>query len=182
MSHRQVVAVPCAAVAAWLVVLATAWAAALPEIPDKLKVPAGQTLAADLQATGVQIYVCAARKDDATKFEWTLKAPEAELFDAAGKKVVKHYGGPTWEADDGSKVVGELKARDDSPDPNAIPWLLLTAKSVSGSGMLGKTVSIQRLQTVGGKAPADGCSQAAQAGSEVRVAYQARYAFYTAKP
>jgi hypothetical protein len=181
MSQRRVVAVPCAAVAAWLILLATAWAAAPPEVPDKLKVPADQTLAADLQATGVQIYVCTARKDDATKFEWTLKAPEAELFDTAGKKVAKHYGGPTWEADDGSKVVGELKARDDGPDPNAIPWFLLTAKSVSGSGMLGRTASIQRLQTVGGKAPADGCSQAAQAGSEVRVPYKARYVFYTAK-
>jgi hypothetical protein len=181
MSHR-VVAVPCAALAAGLVLVATALAAAPPEVPDKLKVSADQVLAVDLQATGVQIYVCAARKDDATKFEWTLKAPDAELFNAAGKKVVKHYGGPTWEADDGSKVVGELKARDDGPDPNAIPWLLLTAKTVSGDGMLGKTTSIQRLQTFGGKAPAGGCSEAAQVGKEIRIPYRARYVFYTAKP
>jgi hypothetical protein len=182
MSQRRFVAVPSAGLATGLVLVATALAAAPPEVPDKLKVPADQTLAVDLQATGVQIYVCGARKDDATKFEWTLKAPEAELFDATGKKVVKHYGGPTWEADDGSKVVGELKARDDGPDSNAIPWLLLTAKTVSGSGMLGKTTSIQRLQTVGGKAPPDGCSEAAQAGKEVRIPYRARYVFYAAKP
>jgi hypothetical protein len=160
----------------------TGLAAAPPEVPDKLKVPEGQTLAFDLRAEGVQIYVCGARKDDATKFEWTLKAPEAELFDASGKKVVRHYGGPTWEADDGSKVVGELKARDDGPDPNAIPWLLLSAKMTSGNGMLAKTASIQRLRTVGGKAPADGCSEAAQVGHEVRIPYQAHYAFYTQKP
>ena len=182
MPHRRVVAVPPAALAAWLAFMASPLAATLPEVPDKLKVPAEQTLVLDLAATGVQIYVCTARKDDATKFEWTLKAPEAELFDAAGKKVVKHYGGPSWEADDGSKVVGELKARDDGPDPNAIPWLLLTAKTVSGSGTLGKTTSIQRLQTVGGKAPADGCSEAAQAGKEIRIPYRARYVFYTGKP
>jgi hypothetical protein len=180
MPHRRVI--PSAAIAAGLVLLAPALAATLPDVPDKLKAPADQTLALDLQASGVQIYVCSARKDDATKLEWTLKAPDAELADAAGKKVIKHYGGPTWEAMDGSKVVGELKARDDGPDPNAIPWLLLSAKTVSGTGMLSRTASIQRLSTVGGKAPADGCSQAAQAGTEIRVPYRARYVFYTAKP
>src|SRR5208282_2862008 len=131
---------------------APALAADAAGVPDKLKAPEGQTLALDLRAEGVQIYVCSARKDDTTKFEWTLKAPEAELFDASGKKVVKHYAGPTWEATDGSKVVGELKARDDGPDPNAIPWLLLSAKMTSGNGLLAKTTSIQRLETVGGKA------------------------------
>ena len=161
---------------------AVARAATPPEVPDKLKVPQGQVLAFDLRAEGVQIYVCAARKDDATKFEWTLKAPQADLFDAKGNKVVKHYAGPTWEAADGSKVVGEAKARDDGPDPNAIPWLLLSAKTTSGNGMLAKTVSIQRLRTVGGKAPAEGCSEAAQAGREVKVPYQAHYAFYTQTP
>jgi hypothetical protein len=170
---------PLAALAACLVVKASALPATAPAVPEALKVPAEQTLALDLRATGVQIYVCAARKDDATKFEWTLKAPEAELFDATGKKVAKHYAGPTWEADDGSKVVGKLKARDDGPDPNAIPWLLLSAETVSGSGMLAKTASIQRLSTSGGKAPADGCSAAAQAGREIRVPYTARYVFYT---
>jgi hypothetical protein len=180
MPSRRLVIVP-TVLLLWAV-SATGLAAAPPEVPDKLKAPEGQTLAFDLRAEGVQIYVCSARKDDATKFEWTLKAPEAELFDASGKKVVKHYGGPTWEADDGSKVVGEVKARDDGPDPNAIPWLLLSAKMTSGNGMLAKTVSIQRLRTVGGKAPADGCSEAAQAGHEVRIPYQAHYAFYTQKP
>jgi hypothetical protein len=180
MLRRRLVVVPTVAWV-WVALNAAPFAATLPEVPDKLQVPAGQTLAFDLRAEGVQIYVCSARKDDATKFEWTLKAPEAELFDASGKKVLKHYAGPTWEAADGSKIVGEVKARDD-PDPNAIPWLLLSAKVISDNGMLGKIVSVQRLHTVGGKAPADGCSEAAQAGREVRVRYQARYAFYTQKP
>ncbi len=181
MLRRRLVVVATAAWV-WVALSAAPFALTLPEVPDKLQAPAGQALAFDLLGEGVQIYVCAARKDDATKFEWSLKAPEAELFDASGKKVVKHYAGPTWEAADGSKVVGEVKARDDGPDPNAIPWLLLSAKVTSGNGMLGKIVSVQRLHTVGGKAPADGCSEAAQAGREVRVPYQARYAFYMQKP
>jgi hypothetical protein len=180
MPHRLAL-LSVVAISLWLAGAAAALAA-LPDVPDKLAVPADQALALELQATGVQIYSCAARKDDAAKFEWTLLAPEADLSDAAGKKVVHHYAGPSWEAADGSKVVGELKARDAGPDANAIPWLLLSTKSTGGNGVLSKTTSIQRLRTVGGKAPATGCAQAADAGKEVRIPYQAVYYFYTAKP
>ena len=115
------------------------------------------------------------------RFEWSFKAPEAELFDSDGKKIGRHYAGPTWEANDGSKVVGEVKAKDNGPDPNAIPWLLLSAKSTSGSGIFSQTQSIQRLNTVGGQAPAEGCNQA-QFGKETRVPYKAKYYFYIARP
>jgi len=151
-----------------------------PVIPDSLKAPPTQLLALETRASGVQIYECRATKDNPARFEWAFIAPEAELLDKAGVKVGKHYAGPTWEAIDGSKVVGEVKARDDGPDPNAIPWLLLSAKSTSGSGMLNKTTMIQRLATDGGKAPAD-CGNA-DAGKQVRVPYKAIYNFYIAKP
>ena len=152
-----------------------------PLVPENLKVPASQTLAVVAQASGAQIYECNASKADPARFEWVFKAPEAELFDNAGKKIGKHYAGPTWESDDGSKVVGEVKARDDGPDVNAIPWLLLSAKSAEGNGTFGKTQSVQRVKTVGGKAPADGCNQA-QLGKFARVAYRATYNFYVARP
>lgn len=182
MPHRRIAALPC--ITLWLLLLLSACplAAAPPDVPDKLRVPTDQVLARELQAVGVQIYVCGPRKEDASQFEWALRAPEAELFDAAGQKIAKHYGGPTWEAGDGSKIVGEVKARDDGPDPNAIPWLLLSAKSTSGSGILSRTLSVQRLRTSGGKAPVDGCRLAADAGREVRVPYRAVYYFYTATP
>jgi hypothetical protein len=127
-------------------------------VPENLRAPAGQVLSLEAQATGVQIYVCNASKTDPTRFEWIFKAPEADLFDGVGKKIGKHYAGPTWESNDGSKVLGEVTARDDGPDAGAIPWLLLKGKSPSGSGVFGQTQSIQRVRTVGGKAPAQGCS------------------------
>ena len=151
-----------------------------PVVPENLRVPATQTLSVVAQAAGVQIYECAAGKTDPTRFEWALKAPEAQLVDSAGKSIGKHYAGPTWESNDGSKAVGEVKARDDGPDPNAIPWLLMSAKSTEGNGIFGKTQSVQRLNTVGGKAPADGCSQA-QVGKEARIPYRATYYFYVAR-
>jgi hypothetical protein len=103
----------------------------IPVVPDGLKAPPTQRLALETRASGVQIYECRASKDNPARFEWVFIAPEAELFDSAGKKIGKHYAGPTWESNDGSKVVGEVKARDDGPDSNAIPWLLLSAKSTS---------------------------------------------------
>ena len=159
------------------VALLAACAAPGPPVPDELRVPFGQTLLLEARATGVQVYECRASKDDAARFEWSFKAPEAELFDATGKKIGRHYAGPTWESNDGSKVVGAVKAQRDAPEADAIPWLLLTAKSTSGGGVLGRTASIQRVGTVGGRAPASGCSRA-QAGQEARVAYRASYYFY----
>lgn len=169
------------AMQASLVALFTGCAATMtatpPTVPDNLKVPATQTLSLETQATGVQIYECNASKADPTRYEWVFKAPEAELFDRAGKNIGKHYAGPTWESNDGSRVVGEVKARDNGPDSSAIPWLLLSAKSTSGSGILSRTQSIQRVDTVGGKAPMESCNQS-QAGKEARVPYRAKYYFY----
>src|SRR6266705_4784286 len=136
-------------------------------VPENLKVPATQTLSVVAQATGVQIYECAASKTNPTRFEWAFKAPEAQLVDNTGKSIGKHYAGPTWEANDGSKAVGEVKARDDGPAVTAIAWLLLAAKTTSGNGVFNRTQSIQRLYTVGGKAPTGACTRA-QLGKEAR--------------
>jgi hypothetical protein len=151
------------------------------DIPDSLRVPATEVLAYRAKAKGVQIYRCAAGKDDAAHFAWLLKAPEADLYDAAGGKIGKHYAGPTWEARDGGKVIGEVVAHANSPDPNGIAWLLLKANSAPGTGIFGNVRYVQRLHTVGGIAPADGCDQST-AGSETRVQYSADYWFYVDKP
>ena len=44
--------------------------------------------------------------------------------------------------------------------------------------MLSKTTFIQRLNTTGGVAPADGCSTSADVGKQVLVPYTADYYFY----
>jgi hypothetical protein len=180
MKTQSIVAVGAASLVALLAACATSKAGTSPVVPDNLRVPANQTLSLEARAAGAQIYDCKPSKDDPARFEWVFRSPEADLFDAEGKKIGRHYAGPTWESSDGSKVVGEVKARDDGPDPKAIPWLLLGAKSTSGGGVLGRTESVQRVQTVGGIAPAGGCGPA-QAGQEIRVPYGAMYYFY-AKP
>jgi hypothetical protein len=152
-----------------------------PLVSDKLKVPPTDTLAFAATAKGMQIYECRANKDNANQYEWVLKAPEADLFDARGKKVGHHYGGPSWESGDGSKVTGELKGSEPSTDANAIPWLLLSARTHEGRGIFSRVNSIQRLETRGGKAPSGGCDQPAM-GKQLQVPYTAVYYFYDSKP
>jgi hypothetical protein len=178
MKRSNLFSFPLAALSAGLCGCAGVVTAPPASVPEALKPPAAQTLVLKAQGSGVQIYECKAAKDDTARFEWALKAPEADLFDDAGKRIGKHYAGPSWEALDGSKVVGEMKARDNGPDPSAVPWLLLAAKSTSGSGVLSTVQWIQRLETSGGKAPAQGCD-AEHAGAEARVAYKAEYYFYS---
>jgi hypothetical protein len=57
--------------------------------------PAREELILIGRATGFQIYVC--RPDADGKPAWTLKAPEAELFDEQGRSIGRHFGGPTWQ-------------------------------------------------------------------------------------
>jgi hypothetical protein len=145
-------------------------------VPANLKPAANASLAMIVPAKGVQIYECRAARDKAG-YEWAFVAPEADLFDANGKKIGRHYAGPVWESADGSKVAGSLKARADAAAAGAIPWLLLDAKSIGMQGAFSGVASIQRLNTAGGVAPKDGCTQA-DAGKAARVGYTADYYFF----
>jgi hypothetical protein len=147
------------------------------EVPQQIQPPANEQLLLRVHAKGDQIYTC---KGDREQFTWTLKAPDAQLFDKDGKPFGKHFAGPSWEANDGSRVTGKGVANAPSPDPDSIPWLLVNILSHDGSGVLSRATTIQRLNTKGGKAPASGCDPS-HAGQEVRVPYSADYLFYGPK-
>ena len=147
-----------------------------PPGPD-IKVPDGQTALLKALGKGVQIYGCKATAADPGKFDWSFKAPEADLTNEHGEKIAKHYAGPTWEANDGSKVVGQVQKKVDAPRPGAVPWLLLKAKTNEGTGTFARVTYIQRVDTEGGVAPAAGCDQA-HVTTEARVDYRANYYFY----
>jgi hypothetical protein len=146
-------------------------------IPQQLQPPANEQILLQIHAKGDQVYIC---KGDAGQFMWTLKAPDAQLFDKDGKPFGRHFAGPSWEANDGSRVVGKAVANSPSPDADSVPWLLVTILSRDGSGVLSHVTSIQRLNTKGGKAPMSGCD-ASHDGQEVRAPYSADYRFYAPK-
>lgn len=148
-----------------------------PAAPAALQPPADQRATEVLQARGVQIYECAADAARPGSHAWVFKAPEADLTDAQGRLLGTHFAGPTWQAADGSRLTGKLRARDPGPDPQAIPWLLLDATPAGSPGRFSAVRSIQRLQTVGGAMPGTPCD-AAHAGALARVPYRAVYVFF----
>ena len=148
-------------------------------LPDTLRPAVTEALSTTVGARGVQIYECRARKEGGS-YEWAFVAPDAVLLDARGRAIGHHGAGPYWQAADGSRVVGTVKARADAAAAGAIPWLLLSTKSSGPVGAFSDVTSIQRVNTVGGVAPATPCT-AQFAGTPARVPYTADYRLFTAR-
>lgn len=137
-------------------------------VPAAVQVPAGNTLEFRAHGVGVQIYTW-----NATLATWGASTPHAVLFNDGGVAGI-HYAGPTWQNDDGSKIVGK-KVAAVTVDADAIPWLLLSAVSTSGPGLFADVTYVQRLETKGGLAPtAPGTFN----GEQALVPYSAEYLFY----
>jgi len=138
--------------------------------------PQGSALLLEAPADGVQIYTCEAKGN---LFEWSFKAPEANLFDKQGRQIGTHFAGPTWKMADGSEIVGEVIAKADAPEKDAIQWLLLRTKAHQGQGILGEAAFIRRMDTKGGVAPTAGCD-ASHISEQARMRYSAIYQFLSA--
>ncbi len=101
------------------------------------------------------------------------------------------FGNATWQSSfDSSKVWAQtVHAIPPSPDvascPNsgAIACLLLQSignqQGPTGGRTLAQVTFVQRLNTKGGSAPAEGCSVAADVGKQALVPYSADYYFFT---
>lgn len=132
--------------------------------------------AIELLGKGVQIYTCTAGPAGPA---WSLKAPEATLRNSAGHVVGQHFAGPTWQATDGSKVVGAPLVASVPRGPASVPWLVLRATENDGeAGLFARVAYIVRSRTIGGIAPATGCD-AGHTGAEIRIPYSATYTFFT---
>jgi len=134
---------------------------------ESIDVPPHSRLLLRAVGSGDQIYGC-------VNGNWALKAPDAKLFNQEGSVIGRHFAGPTWQLNDGSRIKGKVVAKQVAPDATAVPWLLL--ESVGGTGRLGAVRFIQRTGTHGGNAPDGSCSQSAMR----RVPYTATYSFYEA--
>ena len=149
------------------------------QLPEAVRVPAGQTQAMSTTGRGEITYECRAKAGAAGAFEWAFVAPVATLVDGSGKTVGKYYAGPTWEAADGSKVTGKQVAIAPA-SPGSIPLQLVKTEPAMGQGAMQGMSYIQRLKTQGGVAPASPCT-AADAGRRQQVGYAADYVFYRAR-
>ena len=136
--------------------------------------------------------------------------PEATLFGFFGQdnQIITHFlspdtnpnkfapipvpfGSATWQSSfDSSKVWAQrlhavpAGSEPSCPNTGAIACLLLqsigTDEGPGGGKLLTKTTFIQRLNTKGGSAPADGCSDGNDVGKQTLVPYTADYYFFRA--
>lgn len=148
-----------------------------PEVPQQISV--GDTNKVHFHGFGVgfQIYTW-------NGTSWGGAVPDATLFDDDGNVVASHFGvfdangrfvGPAWQSNSGSKVVGKIPPAAVIMNEDAIPWLRLEAVNPEGPGILAATTFIQRVNTIGGKAPA---TDGAFVGQVARIPYKADYFFY----
>jgi hypothetical protein len=149
-------------------------------------------------ATGVQIYMC--EYDGSHHLTWLFRNPQATLYDSLGRAVIQHEAGPSWQAHDGSRIVGHPIAQMASASAGSIPQLLLETTSddkgsdkgensgensggnsgensgensaANSAGELSGVRYVQRLNTVGGGAPAQMCT------TEHQIAYSPYFANY----
>ncbi len=163
-----------------------------PPVPDTIQVPAGYKPFLSGHAVGTQGYVCVAV---GTGYQWSAYGPQATVFDADGQQVATHFlsptpytllPAPTWQhSRDSSAVWGQVLVSSTDPafvTPGAIPWLLLEA-TVVGQGPTGGSRYlaarfIQRVNTVGGKAPTTGCAATQDIAKRALVPYEADYFFF----
>jgi hypothetical protein len=116
-------------------------------------------------------------------------SPDANPNDAAPSPLP--FGSATWQSSlDTSRVWAQvlhgnsIPAGSDPTCPNAgsIPCLMLESigsqPGPTGGTILSRTTFIQRLNTRGGVAPAEGCSTSVEAGTQALVPYTADYYFY----
>jgi hypothetical protein len=144
-----------------------------PDVPPEIQVPAGNKVFLVGHAVGVQIYSC-------NGVAWGFVAPRANLYNDHGKLIITHFAGPTWQAKDGSRVVG-LAEKAVTVDRTAIPWVRLSAASTAAGpdgDRLVATTYIQRIATTGGLPPPAADCNPTTAGTVAEVPYTADYYFW----
>ena len=141
--------------------------------------PEGNSRIATYYAEGVQKYKAQQKPgSDPATYEWVFVAPEAALYDVTNKKVGTHGAGPYWTVSVADSIFGQhFTPVRSAPgfDASSIDCLLLMPKTgKTPTGIFANVDYIQRIATIGGKAPAQLPVNASQT---IDVKYTAIYRF-----
>jgi hypothetical protein len=125
---------------------------------------------------GVQRYTCVLSNGHRS---WQPIGPNAVLTGMDGHLRGRHSSGPSWQALDGSRIVGSVLQSIPSPRRDAISWLALSVREHHGQGQLDKVAFVFRLDTEGGQPPSARCGSGTGA-MTINVPYRAAYVFVPA--
>ena len=168
-----------------------------PPVPPGLEVEAPDTLFLVGHGVGTQNYECQP-VESLGRVDWVLFTPQATLFDDQNGQLTTHFFSPnpnladlnairaTWQDSDNTSAVWAkaVAASTDAPfvAPGAVAWVKLqvtgTKAGPAGDNTFAGATFVQRLNTVGGLAPATGCRVPTDIGSKRFVPYTADYFFY----
>jgi hypothetical protein len=149
---------------------------ALAALPALAAIPADEEPSFMLSASGTNLFQCKARIDDANAYAWHFVAPDLTLFEGS-RTAGTHKAASQFESgSDRTSLFGVLSATQPAGGNN-MPWARMRAVPAGDSGMFAGVTTIQRVNTAGGVAPAEGCN-AASVGNETRVNFSADYFFY----
>jgi hypothetical protein len=193
--RRRSVSLAAAGACLALLSAGNAFALTPPPVPEGLEAPADTKLFRIEHAVGTQNYMCLPSATAPSGYAWTPVGPQATLFNTHGRQTMTHFlsvnpeddvARATWQdSRDTSSVWAAMFETSSDPayvEPDAIPWLLLEVKGteggINGRERISRARWIQRLNTSGGKAPADGCAEAGDVGKREFVPYEADYLFY----
>jgi hypothetical protein len=164
-----------------------------PAVPPEIAVSSPNEAFLIGHAFGTQNYECQPAQN-LGRVAWTLFTPEATLLDELGNQLTTHFFSPnpieggtvvraTWQHSVDTSTVWARATGSVVVDPTAIAWVRLqtvgTRVGPNGGTTLSVTTFIQRVNTVGGVAPKDGCEQLDDVGRKAFVPYTADYVFYT---
>lgn len=189
MTHRSLSAISVIVLALALPVAASAQRNGgidVPAVPGNLTVEEGNEPFLKTRAYGTQNYFCLPNGT------WKLYGPQATLYPGnVPFQIATHFlslnpeeqGTParaTWQQSHDGSAVWAIKIAESSDYAvaGAIPWFLLkkvgTIEGTIGGGLLAQTTFIQRVNTLGGIAPAGACTP----GATALVPYETDYIFY----
>jgi hypothetical protein len=164
-----------------------------PRVPDAIQVPPEAELFLIGHGVGTQNYVCV---PSGSGFAFTLFTPQATLFTDDRQQIIHHFFSPnpfeggtirvTWEDSRDTSTVWGFAAGVSTDRAfvrkDAVAWLRVdisgAAVGPTGGDTLTGTKFVQRINTVGGLAPAELCVGATDIGKKAFVPYEADYLFY----
>jgi Protein of unknown function (DUF3455) len=158
-------------------------------IPADIAVPDDAVLFLVGHGFGTQNYVCL---PSGTGFAFSLFTPEATLFNDGSQQLITHFFSPnpeenntiraTWENSHDSSMVWAAAVKQVIVREDSVAWVRLDVKGAAEGPTGGRKLTpakfIQRINTLGGNAPATGCSSLADVGTKAFVPYAADYLFY----
>jgi hypothetical protein len=162
-----------------------------PPVPPDLDLPESGEPFLLGHGVGTQNYECQP-STSLGHVAWTLFTPQATLFSDLDEQLTTHFFSPnpvengvirvTWQDSRDTSTVWARAIASVVVTPDAVPWLLLqtagTRVGPTGGATLTDTTFIQRVNTVGGVAPATGCDTLTDVGHKKFVPYTADYVFF----